>query len=57
MTLYRVYYKENGKGYTNVCYIEVADSLGRKKVQEVRKIARELHNIDESWIVRIVKDC
>lgn len=55
MTLYRVYYRECG--YTNVCYIEVADSLGRKKVQEVRRIAKELHNIDEASIVRIVKDC
>lgn len=57
MTLYRVYYKENGTGYTNWCYIEVSDKLGRKKLAEVRRIAKEEHYIEEAWIVRIVKDC
>lgn len=57
MTLYRVYYKESENGCTYCCYIEVADSFGRKKVQEVKRIAFEEYGISESMIVRIVKDC
>ena len=55
MTLYKVYYKEGNQVY--VCYIEVADSLGRGRINEVRRIAREEYYIKESSIVRIVKDC
>ena len=57
MTLYRVYYRENGKGYEYCCYIEVPDNLGRKKAQAARDEAHETHNIPYEWITRTVKDC
>ena len=53
MTLYRVYYKEDGM--TWFCYVEVSDKLGRKKAAEARRIAKEEHGINE--ILRVVKDC
>ena len=51
-TLYIVYWNDNGfKGCT---YIEVPDSLGRKKVAEVRRIFNEQYGGE---ILRVVKDC